>query len=66
VANPELLGSDIRYGIESAFFFWDFRNINAIADTDDVTKVTLAVNGGSNGLQDRQARLQRIKLALHV
>jgi predicted chitinase len=64
VANPDLLVTDRQYGIESAFYFWDARRLNAIADADDVREVTTAVNGGLNGLPDREARLQRVKQAL--
>ncbi|HJY84134.1 MAG TPA: lytic enzyme [Candidatus Binatia bacterium] len=66
VANPDLLITDMQYGIESAFYFWDARNINPIADSDDVTKVTEAVNGGLNGLPDRKARLEKVKRALGI
>jgi predicted chitinase len=56
--------TDRQYGIESAFYFWDARRLNAIADADNVREVTTAVNGGLNGLPDREARLQRVKQAL--
>jgi putative chitinase len=42
--------------IESACWFWDAKNLNAIADTDDVKKMTKIINGGSIGLEDRQKR----------
>ena len=42
--------------VESACWFWDTNNLNAIADTDDVTKMTKKINGGNIGLADRQAR----------
>ena len=45
VANPDLLKTDLRYGIESAYFFWDTKHLNEIADADDVEAVTLAVLG---------------------
>ena len=66
VNNPELLASEQKYGIESAFFYWDSRGINAIADSDNVENVTTAVNGGLNGLADRKARLDKIKHALGI
>ena len=62
--DPDLLVSDLRYAIESAFYYWDARNINALADADDLEAVTRAVNGGLNGLSDRSARLARIRKAL--
>jgi predicted chitinase len=66
VANPELLVSNRQYGIESAFYFWDARSLNAIADSDNVRNVTIAINGALNGLADREARLQRVKKALGI
>jgi len=42
--------------IESACWFWDANNLNDIADTDDVVKMTKKINGGNIGLEDRQRR----------
>lgn len=54
ITNPELITTpDIA--IQSAMIFWHNRNINAIADTKDITKVSRTVNGGDNGLKERTA-----------
>ena len=42
--------------IESACWFWDAYNLNDIADTDNVVKMTKKINGGNIGLEDRQKR----------
>jgi putative chitinase len=42
--------------IESACWFWNHRNLNDIADGDDVKRMTKIINGGSIGLEDRQKR----------
>ena len=42
--------------VESACWFWDANNLNVIADTDDVVKMTKRINGGNIGLADRQKR----------
>ena len=42
--------------IESACWFWDANNLNDIADTDNVVKMTKKINGGNIGLEDRQKR----------
>lgn len=42
--------------VESACWFWDTNNLNSIADTDDVKRMTKKINGGSIGLEDRQSR----------
>lgn len=42
--------------VESACWYWKNRNINALADAEKVAHITKAINGGYNGLADRQAR----------
>jgi putative chitinase len=42
--------------IESACWFWNANNLNDIADTDNVTRMTKKINGGNIGLADRQKR----------
>lgn len=62
VAEPEAL-SEFPWALMSAFWFWDTRGLNALADRDDVVAVTKKVNGGTNGLADRKAALKRAKAA---
>ena len=62
-ANPDKV-AETAYGVESAFYYWDSRNCNASADSDDVNAVTTAVNGGLNGLADRKERLAAVKKVL--
>ncbi len=50
--------------IESACWFWDANNLNDIADTDDVVKMTRKINGGKIGLEDRQKRYIKCMAAL--
>jgi len=66
VANPDLISTSIKYGVESAFFFWDRNGLNAVADTDNVEAVTTRVNGGLNGLDDRKLRLAKVKKLLGI
>lgn len=63
VNQPELL-SNMKWGVISAGWYWNKRKINAIADLDDVLKVTKKVNGGTNGLEDRKKYLARAKKEL--
>ena len=42
--------------IESACWFWETNNLNDIADTDDVKRMTKKINGGTIGLEDRMRR----------
>jgi len=60
VNNPDLVASP-EWALSSACWYWQNRNINTIADTDDVKKVTYRVNGGYNGLEDRIHFLEGFK-----
>ena len=42
--------------IQSACFFWENTNLNAVADAGDITRMTKIINGGDLGLEDRVAR----------
>ena len=53
VKNPEKV-ADISWCLIISAIFWDFKNINITADVNDVDKVTLLVNGGYNGLEERR------------
>lgn len=64
IDNPDLLLTDKAISIKSALWFWKTNNLNVIADKSDVVKLTKRVNGGSNGLAERQALFQKIIEAL--
>jgi putative chitinase len=38
-------------------WYWNKRKINALADANDSVAVTRAINGGTNGLAERQKLL---------
>lgn len=44
------------YPLQSAGWFWKWRKLNGVADTGSVRDVTRVVNGGFNGLADREKR----------
>ena len=56
VNNPDL-AAKLDVALDIAGWYWNSRNINALADKDDVTGVTKKINGGTNGLTDRKNRL---------
>lgn len=60
--NPELLEHP-EWAAKSAVWYWTTRNLNALADADRFTDITRAINGGTNGLEERKARY---RLALSV
>lgn len=53
--NPELLEQP-DWAAKSAVWYWSTRNLNALADQDRFTDITKAINGGTNGIDDRKAR----------
>lgn len=61
--DPEL-ASDPQISARIACHYWQTHNINLCADADDVVAVTRKINGGLNGLADREAYLARAKEAL--
>jgi putative chitinase len=60
VAKPELLENP-DLGMRAATIFWSSRNCNRFADADDIRGLTVAINGGTNGLPERTAALKRAK-----
>ena len=54
LAHPELLEQPANAAM-SAGQFWSSRGLNALADASDFLTITRRINGGTNGLADRQA-----------
>ncbi len=62
LATPELLEKP-EHAVRSAVWYWNKHNLSGLAEADRFTDLTRAINGGTNGLQDRK---ERYKLALSV
>lgn len=60
VSNPDLLATEVN-AIISACWFWNKKGLNAYADKDDILTITKRINGGTNGLSDRKAKLAKWK-----
>lgn len=65
VAKPELLEQPLG-ATRSSMWYWQTHGLNALADKDDVKSVTKRINGGYNGLADREKYLTRAKKALGI
>lgn len=50
--------------VKAACIFWVDNNLNRFADKDDILGLTKAINGGTNGLDDRKELTERAKAAL--
>ncbi|MCD9028467.1 LysM peptidoglycan-binding domain-containing protein [Luteimonas sp. BDR2-5] len=64
VNNPELAAQP-ENAARIAAWYWESRGINAAADSGDFTQVTRLINGGTNGLADRQDYFARAQAALN-
>ena len=60
INNPELLEQEVNAMI-SALWFWNKRKLNQFADLDDIKTITKKINGGYNGLKERQEYLTQYK-----
>ena len=54
LAQPELAA-------RSAAWFWQEHGLNELADVGDFRRITLRINGGTNGMDDRLSRWERAK-----
>lgn len=65
IGNPQQAATP-EVGFRIAGAYWDKNNINAKADRLDIVAVTRAINGGTNGLEDRKKYYERAKRVLGV
>ncbi|WP_151800755.1 glycoside hydrolase family 19 protein [Acinetobacter junii] len=59
-SHPELV-SIPSIGLLVACKYWTNNGLNELADRDDITTISLRINGGTNGIEDRKAKLAMIK-----
>lgn len=58
--NPEVAAIP-SVGLHLALEYWKTTGLNTFADADNVLAITRAINGGTNGLDDRKAHLAKLK-----
>jgi len=63
ITNPTLLEQPVP-ACRSAGVFWRDHNLNALADARDFETLTRRINGGENGLDDREKRWAGARAAL--
>lgn len=61
--RPELLESRDN-ACRSAAWFWSVNGLNELADKEDFVRITKRINGGTNGLEDRQRLYELAKAVL--
>lgn len=57
--NPNIV-AEPKYAAESAGWFWSVNRLNQLADAQDITGMCKRINGGLNGLDDRQMKYSQI------
>lgn len=63
--NPDILATP-EYGTLSACIYWKWRKMDLIDDDDSIREETKRVNGGYNGLSEREEYFTRAKSVLGV
>lgn len=61
INNPDILSEEVN-AMVSALWYWNSRKLNQFADLDDIKTITKKINGGYNGLKERQEYLKIYKL----
>ncbi len=64
--NPERLSDEPLLATDVAGWFWSTRGLNKFADEDNIREVTRRINGGYNGLEDREAYLKKAKQVFDI
>ena len=65
VSEPWLL-KEPEFAVMSACWFWDKRKLNALADEESFRTITKKINGGYNGLEDREKLYAKCKRMLNI
>lgn len=59
-SHPEIVAYP-SVGFLVACKYWSDHGLNELADRDDILSITKKINGGTNGLTDRKAHLEKLK-----
>jgi putative chitinase len=62
--TPQLVATRTDLCTDVAGWFWFCKDLNALADQDGIQRITRRINGGLNGLKDRQRLLTLAKEVL--
>lgn len=59
--NATMVATDPQLAVDVAGWFWNGHGLSPLADADDIEQITRRINGGLNGLDDRETHLARGK-----
>jgi putative chitinase len=65
VANPDLAATP-EWGFLTAALFWKRKGLNELADIGHFVTITRRINGGVNGLEERERYYEVAKKTLGV
>lgn len=57
--KPDIV-AEPKYAAESAGWFWSVNRLNQLADNQDIVGMAKRINGGINGLDDRQMKYSQV------
>lgn len=60
VNNTESIRNDLTIALKTAIWFWNKNNLNSYCDNNDFIGLTKRINGGLNGLKDRQDKYNKL------
>lgn len=60
IEYPELV-EEFPLALTASIWFWKTRKLNEVADTGDFKRITKRINGGYNGLADRERYLEIVE-----
>lgn len=71
IAGLDLVGQpnlafDPQHALAVACAFWEWKKLNDLCDLGDYVKVTRRINGGTTGITDRRAWLDKVRRVLSV
>jgi len=64
LGNETIVSKKPFYALDVSLWFWTSKKLNRYADQDNIRAITRRVNGGFNGIRDRQDYLNRAKFFL--
>lgn len=64
LVDQPALAADPQWAFATAGLFWKSNGLNELADKPDFVAITKRINGGTNGLADRQMYYERAKKVL--
>jgi putative chitinase len=65
-AGAPLLASDPNLASQVSCWFWDQRSLNNLADANNIRSITRRINGGLNGIADREALFERARCMFNL